>query len=184
MKLGERQSLRQVYFRWAIVSIVVVAIFAMAVLRYNREVAAIPIEALLQNKPDGVVRVLGRVVAGTLKKQEVSEPTFTLSGEGMEISVRYVGKADDNLRESKVLVVAGFFNPEKMEFTAQSMAPIPNVGFIMAAYLLSVIPLILFLFNMERNLVLLSVLIKEERPYQPEEINPSSHSRGGEVGMG
>jgi len=34
--------------------------------------------------------------------------------------------------------------------------------------------LILFLFCMERNLILLSILIKEERPYQPEEgITPS-----------
>ncbi len=170
MKLGERQSFRAIYIRWVAVVILLAVIAVLAVFRYNREVSAIPLEALLQKKPDGMVRLLGRVVAGTLVRKD-TVATFNLSGEGKveKISVLYIGKPDDNLRELKELVLVGFFDPDKMEFTAQRIAPIPNMGFVVSAYLLSIIPLIFFLFNMERNLILLSILIKEERPYQPEQ---------------
>jgi len=172
IKLGERQSLRQIYMQWTVVLIIVAVIFALAVFRYNREIAAISPEVLLQSRPDGMVRVLGRVVSGTLNKKE-SVPTFHLSHESIlkehtEIFVQYIGKPDDNLRESKVLIVSGFFDPEKMEFTAQRLLPVSNVEFIVAAYLISILSLMLFLFNMERNVILLSVLIKEEKGYQPE----------------
>lgn len=175
MKLGERQSFREIYMRWAVVVILLAVIAVLAIFRYNREVSAIPFEALLRNKPDGTVRLLGRVVAGTLVRKDTGA-TFNLSGggnvprEGKEekVSVLYIGKPDDNLRELKELVVVGFFDPDKMEFTAQRIAPIPNTGFLVSAYLLSIIPLIFFIFNMERNLILLSILIKEEKPYQPE----------------
>jgi len=169
MKLGERQSLRAIYIRWIAVAMILAIIFALAIFRYNREVSAIPLEALLQNKPDGMVRVLGRVVAGTLMRKE-SASTFNLSSDAKntEISVLYIGKPDDNVRELKLLVLAGFFDPEKMEFTAQRIAPIPNIGFVVAAYLIALLPLIFFLFNMERNIILLSILIKEEKAYEPE----------------
>ncbi len=172
MKLGERQSLRQIYFRWTVISIVVAVISALAIFRYNREVAAISPDELIRIKPDGMVRVLGRVVAGTLNKKE-AVPIFNLSGEifseaKTEIAVHYIGKPDDNLRELKMLVLTGFFDPGKMEFTAQKISPMPNTGFIVSAYLLSMVPLMLFLFNMERNVILLSILIKEEKGYQPE----------------
>jgi len=166
MKLGERQSLREVYVRWTVVSMVVATIFAIAMFRYHREVLPISIEALQKTSPEGTVRVLGQVVAGTLVRTE-SEVTFNLSGEPQAtIAVRYIGKSDDNLRELKTLVMTGFFDPEKREFTAQKISPISNVGFVVAAYLLSIIPLILFLFNMERNLILTSISIKEEKSYQ------------------
>jgi cytochrome c-type biogenesis protein CcmE len=169
MKLGERQSFQEIYIRWAVVVILLVVIAVLAVFRYNREVSAIPLEVLLRKKPDGMVRLSGRVVAGTLVRKDIVA-TFNLSGAGKEekISVLYIGKPDDNLRELKELVVVGFFDPDKMEFTAQRILPIPNMGFVVSAYLLSIIPLIFFLFNMERNLILLSILIKEEKPYQPE----------------
>lgn len=157
-------------------------IFAFAIFRYNREVAAISPEALLRIRPDGMVRVLGRVVAGTLNKQE-SAPVFVLSGESMidgqtKIVVRYIGKPDDNLRELKLLVFSGFFDPGKMEFTAQKISPVPNIGFIASAYLLSLLPLMLFLFNMERRLIQLSILIKEEKGYQPATDSPPLQGEG------
>ena len=174
MKLGERQSLGQIYFRWTAIFIIFASLSALAVFRYNREVAAISPDTLLRIRPEGMVRLLGRVAAGTLNKKE-SVPTFTLSGESIsdahtEISVRYIGKQDDNLRERKLLVAAGFFDPGKMEFAAQTISPIPNIGFVVSAYLLSLLPLMLFLFHMERNVILLSILIKEEKGYQPEEV--------------
>ena len=181
MKLGERQSLKEIYMRWTSVIVIFAVISALAIFRYNREVAAMPLEVFLRNKPDGMTRVLGRVAAGTLARTASVVTadvvtSFKLEGDKKqtEISVQYIGKPDNNLRELKILVLAGFFDPDKMAFIAHRIAPIPNIGFVIAAYLFSIVPLILFLFCMERNLILLSILIKEERPYQPEEgITPS-----------
>jgi hypothetical protein len=151
-----------------VIVIIAGVLTVLAVFRYNREVFAIPIETLLRNKPDGIVRILGQVSAGTLVKKGDGSAFFYLSSERKqtEVSVLYTGKPDDNLRDAKALVLTGFFDPDQMQFAAQKISPIPNSGFVVSAYLIALLPLILFLFSMERNLIRLSVLIKEERPYQ------------------
>ncbi|MEK7286646.1 MAG: cytochrome c maturation protein CcmE [Nitrospirota bacterium] len=167
MKLGERESLRIIYFRWAIVLIILGAIGVLGYLRYEKEVAAFSTEALLRERPNQVVRVRGTVVPGTLIKGEL-ESVFNLEEGQTEIAVRYIGKEDDNLRELKQMVLQGIFDPNKMAFSADKISPNPHYGFILAAYLVSIVPLVFFLFGMERKMMMLSILIKEEKGYQPE----------------
>jgi cytochrome c-type biogenesis protein CcmE len=167
MKLGERESLRIIYFRWAIVLIILGMISIFGTLRYEKEVAAFSTESLLRERPNQVVRVRGTVVPGTLIKGE-SESTFDIEEEKTKMSARYIGQEDDNLRELKLLVLEGIFDSGKMQFSAEKILPNPHYGFVLAAYLISIVPLVFFLFGMERKMILLSILIKEEKGYQPE----------------
>ncbi len=169
MKLGEASSLKKIYFRWVGILIVLGIIGLSGVIRYYREVQALSPEVLLEKRPEGMVRVLGRVEAGTLNGgPEGSQFKLSaVSGGKTSIGVRYEGKPYENLRELKVLVVSGEWDTGKMELSALSFGLTPNYGFVVAAYLLSLVPLCLFLFNMERKLILLSILIKEEKGYEP-----------------
>ncbi len=167
MKLGERSALRKIYFRWITILIILGMVSLLGLVRYYKEVYALSPEALLEKQPEGVVRVLGRVEAGTLREGPEGS-LFKLSGVSVgktSVWVRYEGKPNENLRELKVLVVGGKWDTGKMEFSAQRFGRTPNYGFVVAAYLTALVPLGLFLFNMERNVILLSLLIKEEKSY-------------------
>lgn len=146
-------------------------IVSLGVQRYNREVATLfPTQVLSQGVAEGV-RVLGTVKGGSLIRDVSSrEIIFSLTHEGKELSVRYTGPPPDGLRELKTIVIVGDWDPSKSEFRSHKIAVVPNYGFISAAYLLAFIPLIFFLFYMERRVRLLYSQIKETRPYEPEEI--------------
>ncbi|MEK7703286.1 MAG: cytochrome c maturation protein CcmE [Nitrospirota bacterium] len=167
MKLGERASLRKIYIRWGILLIILGAIGVLGLLRYQKEVVSLSPAALLRERSDQVVRVRGTVVPGTLLKGEL-EVTFDIEEGKTRMRARYIGKDDDNLRELKLLVLEGVFDPGGMVFSARKILVNPHYGFVLAAYLISILPLAFFLFSMERKMILLSILIKEEKAYQPE----------------
>lgn len=145
----------------------IIGLFGMA--RYQREVSTIPLEKFLEEKPAQPVRVLGMVVGGSLVKGSNGEPIrFTLSGEGAQAPVRYKGDEPENLRELKRLVVVGRWNAEDRLVEAEAVSLVPNYGFVTWAYLVTLIPMGLFLFHMERKVALLYIMIKEEKVYQPE----------------
>jgi len=169
MKLGERRSLRHLYLRWGVMLLVLCLILVGGVARYYRDVSALSPEQLMRQRPEGLVRVMGRVKAGTLNQSHEGS-TFELTGtEGgvTSILVRHQGKPYENMRALKVLVIEGEWDTGRMALSALNFRPLPNYGFVTAAYLLSMIPLVLFLFHMERSILLLSILIKEEKGYQP-----------------
>ena len=163
------------YVRWGMMLLAFGFIGVASVVRYNKEVSALSPEQLIRERPEGVARVLGRVKAGTLQEGD-GEYVFEFTGAsgGMtSIQVRYHGKPYENMRELKVLVIEGEWDTGRMEFAAQRFHPLPNYGFITAAYLLSLILLGIFLFGMERSVLLLSILIKEEKGYQrPDLLRP------------
>ena len=136
--------------------------------RYYRDVNALSPEQLLREQPIQTVRVLGRIEAGSLMKEETGMK-FLLSGESEKVPVSYRGEETDSLRELKTLVIVGKWDPSAHKFDAQKVSITPNYGFVTAAYLLSVVPLGLFLFHMERKVALLYIMIKQEKVYQPEE---------------
>ena len=136
--------------------------------RYYRDVNALSPEQLLREQPIQTVRVLGRIEAGSLMKEETGMK-FLLSGESEKVPVSYRGEETDSLRELKTLVIVGKWDPSAHKFDAQKVSITPNYGFVTAAYLLSLIPLGLFLFHMERKVALLYIMIKQEKAYQPEE---------------
>jgi cytochrome c-type biogenesis protein CcmE len=136
--------------------------------RYNRDVTAVSPAQLVREPPAQPVRVLGMVEAGSIQKEE-ARLTFLLSGEGEKIPVSYVGDETESLRELKILVVEGKWDPSGRVLEARKISLTPNYGFVTAAYLVTLVPLGLFLFNMERKVALLYIMIKEEKAYQPEE---------------
>ncbi len=158
------------YIRWGGVLIIAAIIGVLGIQRYYRDVTAISPDRLLHDQPTQTVRVLGRVEAGSIVKEGEGGPVaFQLSGQGATVSVRYLGEASENLRDLKTLVMVGKWNPTTHIFEAEKTSLMPNYGFVTAAYLISLLPMGIFLFNMERKVALLYILIKEEKVYQPEE---------------
>jgi hypothetical protein len=116
------------------------------------------------------MRVLGMVVGGSLVKGSPGEPIqFTLSGEARQIPIHYEGDEPENLRELKRVVIVGRWNSEAQRIEAKEISSLPNYDFVTWAYIVTLIPMALFLFNMERKVALLYIMIKEEKIYQPEE---------------
>jgi cytochrome c-type biogenesis protein CcmE len=166
----ENRIMKWVYIRWGGVLMIAAIIGVLGIQRYNRDVTVISPHHLLHDQPTQTVRILGMVEAGSIRKEgEGSSVAFQLSAEGVKLSVRYLGEESENLRDLKTLVVAGKWNSTSQTFEADKIALVPNYGFITAAYLASLIPMGLFLFNMERKVAMLYILIKEEKIYQPEE---------------
>ncbi|MFY9269421.1 MAG: cytochrome c maturation protein CcmE [Candidatus Manganitrophaceae bacterium] len=161
--------MKWLYLRWGLIFLAAMTVSLFGVRRYDRDVKAISPERLLRARPTEVVRVIGRVEAGTIVKGEGGKPmAFQLSGEGERISVRYRGDDTENLRDLKTLVMIGKWDPTTQIFEGERIGLTPNYGFITAAYLVVLVPLGLFLFGMERKVARLYILIKEEKVYQPE----------------
>lgn len=166
--------MKGLYLRWVVVVCVALVIGWLAGQHYDREVRPISPEALLQTRPVGTVRVIGRVQAGSLTAAPPAGSggtmvaDFELTGVRAQVAVHYDGPVDDNLRELKTLVVIGHLGPDGLRFEGHELDLLPNYGFITAAYLLALIPLGLFLFSMERRVALLYTVIKETTVYQPE----------------
>lgn len=162
--------MKGVYLRFGGALALTILIGGLGAQRYYREVAAISPERLLKNPPARTVRVLGRVEGGSLMKDPSGkEARFELFGAGARVPVRYRGDDPDNLRELKTIVVVGRWDGAARELEGDSIALLPNYGYITAAYLVGLIPMGLFLFHMERKVALLYTRIKEEKVYQPGE---------------
>jgi cytochrome c-type biogenesis protein CcmE len=181
----------RLYLRWTVVLIGGVVLAGLAAQRYATDVRPLTPEQLRQSRPPDRVRVIGMVQPGSLAIEaggksdgtDVAEmvASFNLAGElpgelageptGLNdrLPVRYLGPADDNLRELKTIVIIGQLDGKSWQFVADRIDLIPNFGFISAAYLLGLIPLALFLFSMERRVTLLYTVIKETTLYKPEE---------------
>jgi len=157
------------YIRWGVLMVVFGVIGFLGLARYNREVRTISPEVLLGQKTDSEVRVMGMIEAATLEGGVDGAPfRFSLSKAGTKVPVVFSGDDADILRELKTIVAIGRWQAEKGEFQAAEIALTPNYGFIASAYLLSLVPLVFFLFYMERRVAMLYVMIKEEKVYQAE----------------
>ncbi|MHB8483600.1 MAG: cytochrome c maturation protein CcmE domain-containing protein [Nitrospiria bacterium] len=157
------------YLRWGGILSVALILGLLGGQRYYREVSAISPDQVL-SRPGQVVRVQGRIEAGSLViEPSLHKADFQIAGEKEKISVQFTGDELDNLRELKVIVLLGKWDPAARRFESQKTALTPNYGFITAAYLVGLLPLGFFLFKMERKVSLLYALIKQEKIYQPEE---------------
>lgn len=157
------------YLRWTIVLLIGAVIAGLTVQRYRSEVLAVSPQELLASPPSEPVRVLGQVEAGSLKPDGgLSKADFILTSGGVQIQVHYEGPEPDNLRELKNLVAVGRWNPGPAVFMAHEIDLVPNFGFVAAAYLATLIPLVFFLFVMERRVNLLYNAIKQAKVYEAE----------------
>ncbi len=157
------------YLRWGGILAAGLILGLLGGQRYDREVSAIFPDQVL-NHADQFVRVQGKIESGTLRVEPVlHKATFELAGKTERLPVQYTGDELDTLRELKVVVLFGKWNPSSRLFESKKLALTPNYGFITAAYLVGLIPLAFFLFMMERKVTLLYDLIKREKIYQPED---------------
>ncbi len=157
------------YVRWGVVAIVAVLLGLLAYGHYARNVATLTPEEVLAQRPHGVVRVTGLVRGGTLKGNlAAGRVRFTLAGQRQTLPVQYQGPRQENLRELKTLVVVGRWDRAARIFRAHDIASVSNYGFVLGAYLVSLVPLAFFLFAMERKAGLLYKEIKDSKLYEPE----------------
>jgi len=153
--------------RWTAIPAVGAVIVFLAICRYQNEVAPITIETFAAYPEEGVVRVVGQISAGSITS-ETDGRSFDLAGEKRTIRVRYVGPENDDLRDLKTLVVIGKWSAAGHVLIADRIAPTPNAEFVVAAYIVGLVPLAFFLFRMERSVERLYREIKEETVYIPE----------------
>lgn len=155
--------------RWLIMLAVLAAVTALSVQRYYRDVHTVAPAEIIRNGAADTARVLGMVEAGTLKAApDGRNASFALLAEGTSLPVAYSGESPDNLRELKTLVVVGRWDPIARVFQARTIDLVPNFGFIVASYALTLIPLAVFVFLMERRVKLLYTEIKRSKVYTPE----------------
>lgn len=161
--------MKSFYLRWGVLILVFGVISFLGLARYNREVRTISPKVLLAQPSNSGIRLMGMIDAGSLQGGSDGMPfRFSLSREGSKTAVVFSGDDAGTLRALKTIVAIGHWNAEKGVFEAAEIALTPNYGFITSAYVFSLIPLILFIFSMERRVALLYVMIKEEKIYQAE----------------
>ncbi len=151
--------------RWIAILSVFAGIVFLGIRRYQTEVAAVVVDRFAADSGQGVVRVVGRIAAGSL---QADRRAFDLAGDKAVIRVRYVGPENDDIRDLKTLVMIGRWEAADRILIADRIALAPNVGFVVAAYLVGLAPLAFFLFQMERKVERLYIEIKEEVVYTPE----------------
>ena len=157
------------YIRWGIVLLVTSVIAFLGFQRYQKDVACLTPDQILQNPSPNKVRVVGIIQGGSLTREDESNRAFfLLQGEEKTLPVRYQGHDTDTLRDIKIIVVTGHLNSGTAEFDGEAISLIPNYGFVAAAYLLGILPTLFFLFLMERKLRLLYTEVKEAKLYEPE----------------
>ncbi|MCC6543907.1 MAG: cytochrome c maturation protein CcmE [Nitrospirae bacterium] len=160
------------YIRWGVLLLVTSMIAFLGFQRYQRDVASLTPDQLLENPTPDKTRVMGIIQGGTLTREHDSNRAyFLLQGENKTLPVRYEGHDTDTLRDLKVIVVTGHINSVTAEFDGESVSLIPNYGFVTVAYLLGILPTLFFLFLMERKLRLLYTEVKEAKLYEPEAID-------------
>ena len=157
------------YIRWVVVLLVTFVIAFLGFQRYQKDVASLTPDQILQDTSPNKVRVVGIIQGGSLTREDESNRAFfLLQGEDKTLPVRYQGHDTDTLRDLKTVVITGRLNSGTAEFDGEAISLIPNYGFVAAAYLLGILPTLFFLFLMERKLRLLYSEVKEAKLYEPE----------------
>ena len=86
----------------------------------------------------------------------------------MTLPVEYQGPPLENIRELKTMVFIGKWDKEANLFRAKDTALMDNFGFVAAAYLIVIIPMVWVLFAMSQRVMVLFKEIKDEKIYEPE----------------
>lgn len=133
---------------WLAVAVMMLAVIGFAYDRYLCAVASVPPQVFATMAEGASVRVLGRVQAGSVKR-EGDNLRFVLEDGGAAIQVSYRGPDQDMVRELKTLLVFGKRLPDgSMEAGGVSIAA--NYDFITAAYVLGIGLLLAFAWVQER----------------------------------
>jgi len=159
--------MKRLYLYWSGMVIVGALLAVLATTRYCRDVAAVSVDDSLSTPPTSQsVRVFGRVKGGSLKQDEAGI-RFQLSGTSKTLSVQYLGEDTEAIRDLKGLAITGRWEGSIQTFIAQKIALLPHYEYVTAAYIIGLLPMLLFVFHMQRRVVLLYRDIKQERAYEP-----------------
>lgn len=157
------------YAKWGAM---LVAMSLLSILTYNhyqQDLATLSPQYILGTTPAEEVRLLGMVQGGTLRgNDDAGDAQFDVIEGDTSLSVQYHGPPPENLRELKMLVLIGKWNAPAKIFEARDIGLVTNYGYVMGAYLIGLLPLVLFVFAMSRKVSLLYADIKESKLYQPE----------------
>ena len=157
------------YAKWGAM---LVAMSMLSILTYNhfqRDLATVSPQHILGTTPTEEVRLLGMVRGGTLRGNvDAGDAQFEVIEGDTSLPVQYLGPPPENLRELKTLVLIGKWDATAKVFEARDMGLVTNYGYVMGAYLIGLLPLVLFVFTMSRTVSVLYAEIKESKLYQPE----------------
>ena len=159
------------YLRWLGLLVVAVILAVLTFMNYRQNLASVtPKSVLNHTQSDTPLRVKGMVKSGTLTGNiEEGQVRFELGDGSGNIPVQYDGPPPENLRELKTLIVIGQWDAVDRRFLAKEIALVTNYGFVVSAYLVTMIALAWFIFGMSRKVGLLFQEIKQTALYEPEE---------------
>lgn len=158
------------YTRWALIIGVGCLLGILTFQDYRQRLSTTPLQTIMVDTPStDPVRIQGMVKSGTLEGNvEEGQATFELTDGTLNVPVIYNGPPPENLRELKVLVFVGRWDPENKAFQARDTALVPNYRYVAAAYLVSILGLSWMLFAMSQRVMVLFKEIKDSKLYEPE----------------
>jgi len=159
------------YTRWAALIVIALILSGLTYQHYQQNLASVTPEWIVQNSSSIApsIRLEGMVKSGSLSGNlQEGQAEFHLLGDSTKVTVHYKGSPPENLRELKTLIVVGSWDPAQQVFRAHEIALVINYGFVISAYLVAIIPLILLVFSMSRKVTSLFQVIKESKLYEPQ----------------
>ena len=159
------------YTRWAVLLVIALILSGLTYQHYQQNLVSVTPEWIIKHSSSATssVRLEGMVKSGSLSGNiQNGEAQFILQGESVTVPVQYNGPPPENLRELKTLVVMGQWDASEQLFRAREIALVTNYGFVISAYLVAMIPLILLVFSMNRKVTSLFQVIKESKLYEPQ----------------
>jgi cytochrome c-type biogenesis protein CcmE len=159
------------YTRWAMILGAILLLAILTYQHYQEHLSTLPVSTLLSSPPDTQpVRIQGMVKSGTLQGEvEQGQATFEFVDGPASLFVEYQGPPLENIRELKTMVLIGRWDGKAQIFRAQDTALINNFGFVVAAYLISILVVGWMVFAMSQRVMVLFREIKELKLYEPEE---------------
>ena len=159
------------YLRWAALALVALILSGLTYQHYQQHLASVTPEWIVKNGSSTApsIRVEGMVKSGSLSGPlQQGQAEFQLSGGTTTLRVHYAGAPPENLRELKTVIAVGQWDPEQQTFLAREIAIVTNYAFVISAYLVGIIPLLILVFSMNRKVTSLFQVIKESKVYEPQ----------------
>ena len=159
------------YIRWAVLALIALILSGLTYQHYQQKLVSVTPKWVTKNSSSvtSSLRLEGMVKSGSLSGNlQEGQAEFQLSGESTHVTVHYKGDPPENLRELKTVIAAGQWDPGQQIFQAREIAIVTNYGFVISAYLVAIIPLIVLVFSMSRKVTSLFQVIKESKAYEPQ----------------
>ena len=158
------------YVRWLGLFILSMVFVFLVDQRYTHTLKTIPLKTVrTQPASQTPVRVMGMVSSGSLQGNlGEGQAAFELVDGADTLAVLYNGLPPENLRELKTVVMIGQWDPAAQVFHAHEMGLVPHFGFVVSAYAVAFLPIMVIIFFMGRKVMLLFQEIKQSKLYEPE----------------